>query len=118
VLSSLILEVTQKWIRRKSMASTSNDLTRKHANNGVYHLARMAAFLWRGNDNWNKTSAELKEEIDELKANSSVLDSYLTDAITRLEGIISANAALSSDVDGALKSNLLESEISRKLHNP
>lgn len=118
VLSVLILETTQNWIKSNNLASTGNDLKRKLAKNGVFHLARMAAFLWRKGDNWNKSAADLKKEIDDLKVAPSIMDAHLTSAISRLEAIITANAAFFSDVDGALKSNLLETEITRMLHNP
>jgi hypothetical protein len=118
VLSVIIFETTSNWIRSTSLASTGNDLRRKLAKNGVFHLARIAAFLWRGGDKWNRSADDLKQEIDDLKADPSVLDAHLADSMVRLEGIITANAAFSSDVDGALKSNLLETEITRTLHNP
>jgi hypothetical protein len=118
VLSVLILDTAQDWIRNNNLGSTGNDLIRKLAKNGVFHLSRMAAFLSRGGDNWNKTEAQLKHEIDNLKSNPSMLHAHLFGAMNLLESIIQANAAFSSDVDGALKSNLLEVEITRKLHNP
>jgi hypothetical protein len=41
----------------------------------------------------------------------------LIDALDRLERIISANSAFSSDLDNAWKSSLLESAINRDLHS-
>jgi hypothetical protein len=118
VLSVLILEATQDWIRDNALASTGNDLKRKLAKNGVFHLARMAAFHWRGSDDWNKSAADLKQDIDSLKADPSGMDTHLSVSMSELEGIITANAAFLSDVDGALKSNLLETAITRILHHP
>jgi hypothetical protein len=118
VLSVLILENTQNWIKKNNLANSSNDLKRRLAKIGAFHLARMAAFMWRGGDNWSKSATDIKKEIDNLKRNSSLLDVHLKKAMSKLEAIINANAAFLSDIDGALKSNLLEAEINRKLYNP
>lgn len=117
VLSVAIYDATQIWIRGSGLTHSTTDLKRKLVKNGAFHLARMAAYLWRGTDNWNQDPAAFDAQISSIKTNPSILDVHLIDALDRLGRIISANSAFSSDLDNALKSSLLESAINRDLHS-
>ena len=107
---------TGNWLRESPFINDTDDVRRKIARNGAFHIARIASFLWRGSDKWKDVSDQVEREIEELGANPSRLDRHLRDAVTFLQKLISETDAYSRDIDAALKSANLDADISSRLH--
>jgi hypothetical protein len=118
VICLLLYQAANGWARGARRAPGITELRRKLINNGLLHIARIAAFLWRGDDSFGQPADTLQGQITTLQATPTVMDSRFDDGLNRLEALITANPDFVNDVDGALKSALLETAITRSLHTP
>ena len=118
VICLLLFQAANGWARAARRAPGVTELRRKLINNGLLHIARIAAFLWRGDDSFGQPTATLQGQITTLQTTPSVVNTHLDNGLNRLEALINANPDFVSDVDGALKSALLETAITRSLHAP
>jgi hypothetical protein len=128
VICLLIYQAASGWARAARRAidgrplgdlltdGAAVELRRKLLNNGLLHVARMTACLWRGSDAFNQPIDDLRTQITRLQTNPSVLHGFFDDALNRLEALINANPEFLNDVDNALKSTLLDGAITRSLH--
>jgi hypothetical protein len=91
------------------------DVERIVAKRGSFHVARIAAFILRGGDEWKIGRTTLQEQMEDLKAYSSKIDALLEEAFQILLKII-ADSDFSSDPDRALKSASLDRDIDRFLY--
>ncbi len=116
VICLLLYQAANGWARTARRATGITELRRKLINNGILHIARIAAFLWRGYDSFDQPTATLQGQITTLQTTPAVMNIHFDNGLNRLEALINANPDFVNDVDGALKSALLESAISRSLH--
>lgn len=116
-LISLLLERAAKgWVVSSGNAEATDDLRRKLANNGVFHIARAAAFIWRGSDNWSVPVEELKARVDTLASDSAALSYVFPMAFEKLDAVFKSNAQYQADPDLALKSATLEADLDKALY--
>ncbi len=118
VICLLLYQAANAWARIARRATVAAELRRRLINGGLLHIARIAAFLWRGNDSFGQSAATLQGQITALQTTAAVMSPHFDDALVRLEALINANPDFVNDVDGALKSALLETAITRTLHTP
>lgn len=118
VVCLLLCQVANTWAKAARRPAGITELRRKLINNGLLHIARIAAFLWRGNDSFGQPPDILQAQIATLQTTPAVVNLHFEDALSRLETLITANPVFVNDVDGALKSALLEAAITRSLHIP
>jgi hypothetical protein len=116
VVCLLLYQAANAWARGARRATGITELRRKLINNGLLHIARIAAFLWRGDDSFGQPTAILQAQIKVLQTSPIVVNSDFDDGLDRLEALINANPDFVNDVDGALKSTLLETAITRSVH--
>jgi hypothetical protein len=116
VLAMLIFRSTEIWLANSGLNEDPDDVKRKIANNGSFHVARIASFIWRPSDNWNIAVSELQERIALLEKKPNLLDDPLRSGFEMLEKLIKANPHYASDLDTTLKSAALETEIDKELH--
>jgi hypothetical protein len=115
VVCVLLSQAIAAWAKETRGNTGITELRRKLLSAGHLHIARIAAFLWRGFDHFNQDRPELESQISTLRNNAPSLTGHFEDATIRLEAIIDANPGLRNDVDAALKSTILETEITRSL---
>ncbi|ELP31598.1 AIPR family protein [Rhodopirellula baltica] len=118
VLSVIIYLAVQSRISAGSLNRAENELRRKLAKGGAFHLARVVANRWRNTDAWNQGRETLQTQIAEFQSTTGMLDTHIDDSIEFIAKLIEDNSAFANDIDGALKSNLLEREITRELCTP
>jgi hypothetical protein len=118
VVCLLLYQSANAWARTARRAIGITELRRKLINNGLLHIARIAAFLWRGDDSFGQPTATLQGQITTLQTTPTVVNMHFDNGLNRLEALINANPDFVNDVDGALKSALLETAITRSLHAP
>jgi hypothetical protein len=118
VICLLLTQTGKAWARKALRAPGITELRRKLINNGLLHIARFAAFLWRGSDSFAQPTATLQAQITILQSTPTTLDANFDEGLNRLDAMIIANPDFFNDVDGALKSALLETAITRSLHVP
>lgn len=116
VICLLIYQTGNAWAKTARRNTGITELQRKLINNGLLHIARIAAFLWRGDDSFGQPTATLQGQITTLQTTPAVLNPHFDSGLHRLEALINANPDFGNDVDGALKSALLENAITRSLH--
>jgi len=115
VICLLLYQAANAWARTARRATGITELRRKLINNGLLHIARIAAFLWRGDDSFGQPTAALQGQIMTLQTTPAVVNPHLDNGLNRLEALINANPDFRIEVDGALKSALLEAAIKRSL---
>jgi hypothetical protein len=118
VLSTMIVQHAQTWLRKSRLTTSKDDVLRKLANNGAFHIARIAAFYWRKSDKWDEGSTELTESISKLENGPSDLPRKLKKAFMTLREIVVKDRHYVADMDAALKSLTLEAQIDKILHPP
>lgn len=50
IIATLLGSRASEWLRKSLHVSSEDDVTRLSAKRGAFHVARIASFLWRGND--------------------------------------------------------------------
>jgi hypothetical protein len=116
IIATLIVKYTEKWLRAKGYTSAQNELNRKIAKNGAFHIARIASFFWRGDNNWKESSARLKEQLNQLEGDPAILDNDIQKALELLVNIVKSNKQYLIDLDTALKSYTLDENIDKNLY--
>ncbi|MEO6755643.1 MAG: hypothetical protein ABIP85_28060, partial [Chthoniobacteraceae bacterium] len=116
VICLLLYQGANTWSRTARRVGGISELRRKLITKGIFHVARIAAYLWRGDDSFAQTTPTLQGQIAMLQQTPTVVNQHFEDGLDRLEALITANPDFVSDVDGALKSALLETAITRSLH--
>ena len=116
VIAALLHRTAGAWLVQSGMTESADDIRRKLANNGVFHIARIAAYLWRGSDSWHVPTDELKVQIGMLENDPASLSPVFTKALDGLSAIMIGAARYKSDLDAALKSATLDSDVDKALH--
>jgi len=116
IIASRICRYVTEWIKKKGLVSDEDDLRRTLAKKGSFHIARIAARIYRGNDEWRIDAGKLQDELVILEDNISLLDDPLETAFSILEGIVSGSPQYCLDVDRALKSYTLDEAINGRLY--
>lgn len=116
VVCLLLYQAANTWAKVARRATGITELRRKLINNGLLHIARIAAFLWRGGDSFAQPTVTLQGQITALQKTPTVMNPHFDSGLNRFEALINANPDFVNDVDGALKSGLLETAITRSLN--
>ncbi len=116
IVSALLHRYAANWARKSGLTKDPIDLRRKLAGYGIFQIARIAAFLWRGTDEWRSEIHRLRENIRVLEENPDTIDVHLDASLALLERIVKGDKQYLSDVDNALKAGMLDVEINRNLH--
>src|SRR5262249_18003203 len=111
-----IYRSTVEWLRFVGFGSAAEEITRVIANNGAFHLARIAAYLWHGSE--LGSSAKFSAEIKKLDNDPSQLTKIFEKSFQILDDTVRSSSEFSNNPDAALKSAALDTEISRSLHTP
>jgi hypothetical protein len=109
----LIYEASEVWARAARRAAGISDLRRKLMSTGLLHISRIAAVLWRGVDDFTQQATMLQSNIAALQSSPASLNAHFDQALDQLEVVINANPDFRNDVDAALKSNLLDTALTR-----
>ena len=100
-------------LRTLGLNTAEDDLVRKLARNGAFHIARIAYQTWRGTD-WSNEH-NLKEQINALTSQGSGIEEEAETALQSLAEIVRSSEQFISDVDRALKSGELDRQIDRRV---
>ena len=109
-------KLTENWLKISGLSKDSDISKSTLAKKGTFHIARMASFIWRKDDNWTQASHDLKREVRILEDNPTSINEYIEKAYSILQKILTEDARFSSDLDNALKSGNLDIEIDKVLH--
>ena len=111
------LRFAQQLLTGRSLhAFDDDDLRRVLAKRGAFHVGRIAAFLWKGDDRWDESQDVLARRIATLTDDSAALDGTIEEAFGLLEKVLGDDFDLAVDLDRALKSYALDETISKALH--
>jgi hypothetical protein len=116
IVAVLLERAAKGWVLNSGFTESPDDLRRKLANNGLFHLARTCAFVWRGSDNWSLPAQDMSEQIKTLETNSAALEDSFRTAFETIERVVKGNAQYQADLDTALKSATLEADLDKALH--
>ncbi|MGA7829646.1 MAG: AIPR family protein [Terracidiphilus sp.] len=116
VLATQIYRLTSALLETTGLINDADDLRRKIANNGAFHVARIVAYLWRGSDKWKVDTSSLKKEIDAIEENTENFAQALQKSFLMLEKMIRSKPHYAADIDAALKSGALETDLDKELH--
>jgi hypothetical protein len=117
VIAALLSRYAADWLRKSDYASGESDIERLIAKRGSFHVARIAAFLWRGDDKWENDATKMKPQVAQLEDQPDKFAKYFDLAFRILSKIITGSEAFVSDVDRALKSGALDREIDKRLYD-
>jgi hypothetical protein len=116
VFSTLVCLRAQIWIAHAKKIFTKDELRRKVVANGMFHIARVAASLYMKKDVHLTCTIELNKSIAALQANPKLIDPFLKKGVELVVCEINKNPVFVQDVDGALKSNLLDTAITSSFY--
>ncbi|KAJ3063113.1 hypothetical protein HK102_008563, partial [Quaeritorhiza haematococci] len=117
VASYLLHSRAQEWLARTLSVNGDDIVFRRLANNGVFHVMRATAFLWRGSDEWIKDARRIASQIKVLDSRSTDLEKHFRGAVELIRSTVSSKPEYSSDLISALKSNALDSDIDKALYS-
>ena len=92
------------------------ELRRTILANGVYHLSRAAAFLWRRRDEWHDVQ-KIRGDLQKLRDQPDMLTKHFNKALDIILEIFEDNEQFTQDPSTALKSARLEEEIEKALYS-
>lgn len=118
VVADLLGRRVSEWIKASELKKHQDDLKRVLAKRGAFHVGRIAAFLWKGDDHWDEPQDVLAGRIETLTNAPEALSNTIAESFALLEGIISKDFDLAADLDRALKSYALDEKINKALHAP
>lgn len=116
IISALIASRVAEWLRKSTHAKAGNDVERLLAKRGSFHVARAAAYLLRGSDDWSNKD-DLKQELEHLEVSPEKLEAVIEPAFDLVLDIIRQSSEYVTDVDRALKSSALDRDISAYLNS-
>lgn len=116
IIASLLGRLAAEWLRKSEYVSSDDDALRIIAKRGSFHVGRIVAFLWRGEDNWNQSRPSLQAQLQELQGEKLNLASLFDEAFSILADVIKSSEVHAADVDRALKSSVLDKDIDKRLH--
>lgn len=115
IIASLLYRQASEWLRKSAYVTGPNEVERIIAKRGGFHISRIAAYLWRGNDEWRISHETLQSQIKDLEEKSSSFPEYFDKAFKMLSALAREEAYV-SDPDRALKSSALDREIDSHLY--
>lgn len=116
IIASLLSRQASEWLRRSSYVTSLDDFERIIAKRGGFHVARIAAYLWRGSDEWKIPRDNLQVEMRTLEREPSKLFKHFDEAFRTLLEIIKGSDLYAGDPDRALKSASLDRDIDSYLY--
>jgi len=116
IIATLLGGRATEWLRKSPHVVSEDDVTRLSAKRGAFHVARIAAFLWRGNDEWNVKADVLKTQVKEIEFGKG-FDAIFEKAFSILLAVIRSSGDHLVDVDRAFKSAQLDKDIDKYLYS-
>ncbi len=115
IAASLLGRLVTRWITKSRLKTSPDDVKRMLAKRGAFHVARIASFLWKGDDKWNEPREQLAQRVEELRSDDA-LDWHIEQAFDFLERIIRDDGGFAEDIDRTLKSYVLNEIIDKALY--
>jgi hypothetical protein len=115
LLAYNILEMCKARKRKVYRKFKEGDITLAILGNGILHVARVSAYLFRGSDDWAEQN-ELVKQLKLLKDDPTILDKHFDKALKLLVKIFKKNIQFQRDPFLALKTNRFDEEIDRILY--
>ena len=112
VFTSLLYKHIKEELTEPVYSDTDDERLRYLSKNASFHIARIASFLIRKDDTWNKTE-NLKGDIYNIKNNKIDLKKITKDSFDLLLETIDMN----KDLNNSLKSSSLDTDITRTIYN-
>ncbi len=116
VIAALLGRCVTAWLRDSGHTRDEDDIRRMLAKRGAFHIGRVAAFLWRGSDEWRGNPDMLAPLIPELDGRCDTVSPHIRAAFDVLEGMIRGSTEFAEDIDRTLKSYSFDEAIHRELH--
>jgi hypothetical protein len=116
IIASFIYNCTRDYLKTSDLTNDSDELKRYLAKNAAFHIARIVAFKWTGDNNWQNKN-KLEEQIQELLNNKNILNKEVEDSFELVHQIFLDDESLQVDLNSTLKSSSLDSFINKKLYS-
>lgn len=116
IISTLLFRLSALWLKNSTYIEDRNDLRRKLARNGAFHIARIASHLWRGADRWNADLKQLVGHIETLEKSPDELNPFFERAFILFHKVFMGNEQYKLDPEGAFKSMSLDEKIDTVLY--
>jgi hypothetical protein len=117
LLSYVIVDKAKEFKRDKYRTLKNTDIRREILANGILHLARIASFLLKGNDDWDNYK-KLSAFIIRLKKDNTILVEHFNKALDIMKSIVKSNEQYLKSIGIALKSGRIDEDIDKKLYAP
>ncbi len=111
-----ITEGCRAYKREKLRNLKDRDKRRVIVANGVYHLSRIASFLWRRDDDWNDLG-RLRQDLQKLKDEPGLLTKYFDEGLELMIKMFRREKQFMQEPTVALKSARLDEEIDAELYS-
>ncbi len=116
IVAAIIARRVADWLRVSGHTDATDEIERLCAKRGSFHVARIAAHLWRGSDDWHREHETAPDDLDELEKSPEKLEGTFPLAFELLVEVVKASPEHVGDVDRALKSAGVDRDIDKRLH--
>ena len=116
IVAAIIARRIVDWLRASGRTEATDEIERLCAKRGSFHVARIAAYLWRGSDDWHRKHETTADELDELEKSPEKLEGTFQSAFDLLVEVVKASPEHVGDVDRALKSAAVDRDIDKRLY--
>lgn len=114
IISAILVKKLALWLRQTEQYKSENTTERIIAKRGLYHIARIAAYIWLGGDEWNNLS-KMKKSLKDIENEKNTFDDIFLESFEILYDIIK-NSEYADDIERGLKSYPIDRAIEAKLH--
>ncbi len=115
IFSTLLSTRISQWLRKSEHYNAKNTTERVTARRGLFHIARIASYLIRGEDSWSNSTTQLKKKIKTLDHKPEDLETIFEKAFQDLLSIVKTSD-YKEDLERGFKAAVLDKSIDRKLH--
>ena len=114
IIVSLLNKQLSLWLRKSSHYKIRNSTERITARRGLFHIARIASYVWRKTDSWDSLPT-MKKQIKILTENPNLLNPMFEKSFQMLLKLVESSE-YKDDLERGFKSNPLDKEINRMLY--
>lgn len=116
LVATLIGRRVEEWLHHSGLKDSEDEVERMIAKRGSFHVGRLAALSWLGQELANLSKEHLRDRISVLENGCGELSEAIENGGQTLHGLLSTNPVYREDVDRSLKTYELDADIRRSAH--
>ena len=116
LVATLIGRRVEEWLHESGLRDSEDEVERMIAKRGSFHVGRLAALSWLGQEVAPLSKEHLRDRVSVLENGCAQLNEAIENGVQTLHSLLSTNPVYREDVDRSLKTYELDADIRRSVH--